>query len=240
MSKEREKKILEKLLRQKKVTVSELAAELFVSQPSVRRDLVSLERQNLIKRIHGGAVIEETALSKNKIPFMVRELEENTEKLIIAQRAAELISDNDVIFLDASTSAYHIIPLLAEKSNITVVTNGVKALGRLAEYEIRTISTGGDLIASTLALVGEEAYKTIGAINADIAFFSCRGLSDDGCLTDIAPEENYIRIRMIRQAKRAFMLCTSDKKGKKHYHNLCHVEDIDGVISVAAHESDAT
>ena len=64
MNKEREKLILEKLVRQKKVTVKEIAKELYVSEPSVRRDFISLEKQNLIKRIHGGAIIEETALSK--------------------------------------------------------------------------------------------------------------------------------------------------------------------------------
>ena len=89
MNKEREKLILEKLVRQKKVTVKEIAKELYVSEPSVRRDFISLEKQNLIKRIHGGAIIEETALSKNKIPFALREMEESTSKLVIAKKAVE-------------------------------------------------------------------------------------------------------------------------------------------------------
>ena len=193
MSKEREKIILETILKRKKVTVKELSNILYISEPSVRRDLASLEKQNLIKRIHGGAIIEETAISKNKIPFFIREYEQSNAKLIIAQKAIEYVKDNDVLFLDASTSAFRLIPFLAGKSHITVVTNGVRALATLAEYGINTISTGGRLVNSCLALVGEEAYKTIESINANIAFFSCRGLADDGFLTDIAPEENYIR-----------------------------------------------
>lgn len=231
MSKEREKVILEKLLRQKKITVKETAKELYVSEPSVRRDFASLEKQNLIKRIHGGAVIEETALSKNKIPFKIRELEQSESKLVIAGKAADLVHDNDVIFLDASTSAYCIIPFLSAKKNITVVTNGVKALLKLAEYEINTISTGGRLIPSCFALVGEEAYKTVEAINANIAFFACRGISENGMLTDISAEENYVRQKMIKNAAKAFLLCTSDKKGKKYFHNLCRETDIAGVIT---------
>ena len=179
MSKEREKIILETILKRKKVTVKELSNILYISEPSVRRDLASLEKQNLIKRIHGGAIIEETAISKNKIPFFIREYEQSNAKLIIAQKAIEYVKDNDVIFLDASTSAFRLIPFLAGKSHITVVTNGVRALATLAEYGINTISTGGRLVNSCLALVGEEAYKTIESINANIAFFSCRGLSDD-------------------------------------------------------------
>jgi len=230
MNGEREKQILEFILKQKKVTVKELAARLYVSEPSVRRDLASLEKKNLIKRIHGGAMIEETALSKNKIPFMIRELEESSSKLIIAKKASELVNDNDVIFLDASTSAYAIVPFLASKNNITVVTNGVKALLSLAEYGINTISSGGNLVSSCLALVGEEAHKTIESINADIAFFSCRGISENGELTDIFPDENYVRSRMIKNSKKAYMLCTNDKVGKKFFHNLCKENEIDGII----------
>lgn len=231
MSKEREKFILEKLLKQKRITVKEASQELFVSESSLRRDLASLERQNLIKRVHGGAVIEETAMSRHKIPFLVREMEQSASKITIAGKAAKLVKDNDVVFLDASTTAYCIIPFLAEKINITVITNGVKALSKLAEYEINTISTGGRLIPSCFALVGEEAYKTIESVNADITFFSCRGISDNGTLTDISAEENYIRQRMIKNSEKSFLVCTSDKIGKMYYHNLCDESDIDGVIT---------
>lgn len=231
MNKEREKIILETILKRKKVTVKELSTILFISEPSVRRDLASLEKQNLIKRIHGGAIIEETAVSKNKIPFLIREYEQSSAKLIIAQKAVEYIKDNDVVFLDASTSAFRLIPFLASKTNLTVVTNGVRALTSLAEYGINTISTGGRLVNSCLALVGEEAYRTIESINANVVFFSCRGLSSDGFLTDIAPEENFIRQKMIKNSAKAYLLCAQEKIGKKYYHNLCHKDDIDGIVS---------
>lgn len=231
MSAEREKKILELLLKEKRCTVKDLAKALFISQPSVRRDLQSLEKQNLIKRIHGGAVLEESAVSKNKIPFLIREYEQSGAKARIARKAAELISDGDVIFLDASTSCYYMIPYLASKKGITVVTGGVKALSKLAEYGIRTVSTGGDLINSCLALVGEEAYRTVESYNADLAFFSCRGVSEDGYLTDISPEENNVRKKMIRRAKRSFLLCATEKFGKRYFHNLCHRDEIDGIIT---------
>lgn len=231
MNKEREKSILEILLKKKKVTVKELSSVLYISEPSVRRDLADLEKQNLIKRIHGGAVLEETAISKNKIPFIIREYEQSSAKNIIAQKAAEYVKDNDIVFLDASTSAFRLVPFLISKTNITVVTNGVRALTSLADFNINTISTGGRLVNSCLALVGDEAYRTIDSINANIAFFSCRGLSDDGYLTDISPEEDYVRQRMIKNAEHAYLLCAADKFGKKYYHNLCHKDEIDGIIS---------
>ena len=231
MNNERDKIILELLLKNKKVTVKELAAALYISEPSVRRDLARLEGQNLIKRVHGGAMIDDSALSKNKIPFKVRELEESSAKVIMAKAAAELIEDGNIVFLDASTSAYNVIPFLEGKKNITIVTNGVRALERLAEYGINTISTGGQLDAGCMSLVGEEAYKTIESINADICFFSCRGVDEEGNLTDIFPAENYIRARMIKHSKKAYLLCSHDKFGKRYFHNLCHRNSVDGVIS---------
>lgn len=231
MSNERDKAILELLLNEKEVTVKQLASHLFISEPSVRRDLARLEKQRLIKRTHGGAMIEKNALSKSKIAFAIRELEQSNAKVVIAQKAIEFVNDNDVIFMDASTSAYNVIPFLSTKKNITVVTNGVRALEKLAEYDINTISTGGTLIGSRKVLVGDEAYRTIESINADIAFFSCRGLSDDGYLTDIAPDENHVRLKMIKNSKHAYLLCTSDKFGKQYFHNLCHLDMIDGVLS---------
>ena len=230
MSIEREKQILEILLKEKKADVKTLARALFISEPSVRRDLQSLEKQNLIKRIHGGAILEETALSKNKIPFLLREYEQISAKAIIAEKAIDLICDNDVIFLDASTSCYYLIPFLASKRNLTVITNGVKALTKLAEYGINTVSTGGALLNSCLALVGDEAYKTIEKYNADIAFFSCRGVADNGFLTDISQEENNVRMKMIRHSKKSYLLSATEKFGKSYFHNLCHKDDIDGII----------
>ena len=233
MSNERDRAILELLLQESQVTVKQLASHLFISEPSVRRDLARLEKQHLIKRIHGGAMIEKDALSKNKIPFTLRELEQSDAKIVIAKKAIELVHDNDVIFLDASTSAYNLIQLFPLRKNITVITNGIKALEKLAEYNINTISTGGSLIASRKVLVGDDAYRTVESINANICFFSCRGLSANGYLTDIAPDENHVRKRMIQNSKHSYLLCTSDKFGKQYFHNLCHLDEIDGIITDA-------
>ena len=230
MNAEREKRILEILLQKKSVTVKELAQELFISEPSVRRDLTSLEQQNLIKRNHGGAILDESSTSKNKIPFLLREYEHSTAKALIASKAINLVNDNDVIFMDASTSCYYLIPYLVTKKGITVITNGVKGLLKLAEYRINTISTGGVLSSSRLVLTGEEAYKTIETFNANIAFFSCRGISPDGFLTDIAPDENNVRKHMMKYSQKIYLLCATEKFNKCYFHNLCHKNDVTAII----------
>ncbi len=233
MSKEREKEILKLLLANKKVTVSELSEKLYTSASSVRRDLARLEKQGLLKRMHGGAEILEDSLSSLKIPFAMRELEQSDAKILIAKKAIGLVSDYDVIFMDSSSSAYTLIPYLASKNHLTVITNGVKTLSKLGEYGIRAISTGGELLPSCSALVGEEAYKAIADFNANIAFFSCRGLSPKGMLTDFSESENFVRSRMIAHSQKAYLLCAGEKFNKAYFHNLCSYKDISGIISDA-------
>ena len=128
-------------------------------------------------------------------------------------------------------AAYNIIPFLGDKKNLTVITNGVRALERLAEYGINTVSTGGTLDPSCMSLVGDEAHKTVETFNADICFFSCRGLDEEGNMTDIFSAENYVRRRMIKHSKRAYLLCAGDKFGKKYFHNLMNLKAVDGLIS---------
>lgn len=230
MSKEREKEILKLLLAKKKITVNELSNLLFTSESSIRRDLARLENQQLVKRIHGGAIIEENSISTLKIPFVMRELEQSDAKIKIAKQAVEYINDYDVIFLDASSSAYSLVPFLAVKNHLTVITSGTKTLVKLGEYGIKAISTGGELLPSCQSLVGEEAYRTIESFNANSVFFSCRGLSDDGFLTDISDSENNVRRKMIAHSKNAYLMCASNKLGQKYFHNLCTVKDITKVI----------
>lgn len=230
MSKEREKEILKLLLSKKKVMVNELAKLLFTSESSIRRDLANLENQHLIKRIHGGAMIEEKSVSTLKIPFVIRELEQSDAKIEIAKQAINYVNDYDVIFLDASSSAYSLVPFLAMKNHLTVITSGIKTLLKLGDYGIKAISTGGELLPACQSLVGEETYKTIESFNANAVFFSCRGLSDDGYLTDISDQENNVRRKMIAHSQNSYLLCASNKLNQKYFHNLCTVKDISKVI----------
>ena len=231
MSKEREKEILKQLLSKKQLSVNELSEILYTSKSSIRRDLASLENQQLIKRVHGGAKIEESSASALKIPFVIRELEQSDAKIDMAKQAINYVSDFDVIFLDASSSAYSLIPFLAVKNHLTVITSGIKALLKLGEYGIKAISTGGVLLPSCQSLVGEDAYRTIECYNANVFFFSCRGLSNEGFLTDISDQENNVRKRMIAHSEKSYLLCAGNKIGKKYFHNLCTVNDISRVIS---------
>lgn len=226
---ERQEMILNALLESDHITTQELSAKLFVSVPTLRRDLMKLEQMGKIIRTHGGArLIKKSA--DEKIPIFLREKEQNDAKEIMAQKAVEFVRDGDIIMLDGSTSAYTIIPYLADFKNLIVITSSAKSSFLLGRMGINTICTGGKMITRSLSYIGEDAENTVKRYNADIVFFSCRGLSMDGKLTDNSIEENSLRRIMLRHAKKSVFLCDSTKVGHTYLNNLCHLSEVDEII----------
>ena len=211
------------------VSVNELLKSQYVSKSTLRRDLIKLEEKGLIIRTHGG-IIPKRASADDKIPFFLRENEQNSAKKIIAEKAVKYINDGDIIMLDGTTSAYYIVPLLTRFKDIIVITSGAKASFLLGELGIKNISTGGEMITKSFSYVGTAAQSAISSYNANIAFFSCRGLSEDGLLSDNSAEENAVRKLMIKHAKKKIFLCNSDKIGNKYLNNLCRISEIDKII----------
>ena len=230
MISERHRHILEILEERPDISVKDLAKILFVSEPTVRRDFTELHKRGLITKKYGGAILN-TGSADKEIPFLIRENEKSKVKSIMGARASELIKDGMVIMLDGSTSAYHLVPYLVKFKDILVITSGAKTAVALAEANIRTFCTGGQMLIHSYSYVGEQAESFIRNINADILFFSCHGLTEDGRMTDIAIEEANLRKIMFDSCNKKYLLCDSSKFGKTCFYNMGTVHDIDGIIT---------
>ena len=225
---EREKEYI-RLLSEHPYKIAELAKVLYISEPTVRRDIICMKNNDLIE-CKKGYVTLKTNSPDRRIPTFLREPKNVEEKKAIARHAASHVSDGMVIMLDASTTAYCLVPYLAEFQNILVITSGAKTALALASYGINTICTGGRLISESYSYVGGDAMRTLSSYNADIAFFSCHALTDDGMATDTSIEENEIRRIMIQRANRSYLLCDKSKIGKKELNVLCDTKSLSGVI----------
>ncbi len=202
---------------------------LYVSEPTVRRDLTELDSKGLIKKVYGGAVLPEGA--ETLIPFVFRENEKSAAKTAMGKKASELVEDGMVVLLDGSTSAFHLIPFLTQKKDLTVVTSGAKTALALAEAGLCNYCTGGKMLNNSYSYVGAQAERFVTGINADICFFSCRGVSEDGLVSDPSVEEVNLRRVMIERSRKKYLLCDKSKMGKVYFYNLCTVSDLDGVIT---------
>ena len=227
---ERHHRILEELKKNPKITVRELSHILCVSEPTVRRDFTELHRKGIITKIYGGAILNMGAADR-EIPFFLRENEKSSVKAEIGKRAAALVQDGMVIMTDASTSAYHLVPYLARHKDLIVITSGAKTAVALAEANIRTFCTGGQMLIHSFSYVGEQAEQFVRQINADLLFFSVAGVDYDGQMSDGAVEEANLRKVMFSSCKKKILLCDSSKFGKKCFYNMGNIRDIDGIVS---------
>lgn len=226
---EREEKYIN-ILSEGKQSVSELSRKLFISEPTVRRDILILEKKEIVTRKRGIVNLKANSPDK-RIPLFIRDTENSQEKEIIAQKAIKYIKDGDIIMLDASTTAYFIVPHLVNFKNIFVITNGAKTAMELASLGIKTICTGGELTTESFSYVGPDAEDILKRYNADVSFFSCRGISKEKIATDNSILENSMRKIMIKNSKKSFLLCDSSKFDKVYLNFLCDEKDIDGIIS---------
>ncbi len=229
LKEERYDKILSILDKEKYISAHKLSEMLFVSLPTIRRDLTELDRRNQIIRSHGGA----KAIEPEHIvtPLNFRKTVNSLQKRTLCQAAANLVSDNEIIFIDSSTTTLQMADFLGEKKNITVITNGISLATLLVQKDIKTYCTGGEIFQNSLAHFGSFAEDFIRRFNIDTMFFSCHGVNNSGMLTDPSLPETQVRKAAINQSKKTVFLCDESKFSLSTPYNLISIKEVDYVIT---------
>ena len=227
---ERQREIINLLkLRDGFATVGELCASLYASESSIRRDLSALEGRGVVRRTHGGAELVTNV--SNAIAFDQRAYHNMAAKKAIAKKAASLVADGDVIFLDQSSTSYYLASEILDKSSVTVVTNNVAIISLLSNTDIKTVCSGGSLAADNRScLIGRDAQATFESIHADLVFFSTKSLSENGVIFDCDREEVHVRESMLKNAAKRIFLCDSEKLGTHSAYRQCSLLDVDYLV----------
>ena len=136
-------KMLEK---EHSLSINHLCEVFQVSKNTIRRDIAELDKRGLINKVYGGITLKETDSIE---PFTQRQSKNSLKKQRVAQLAASLVEDNDVIFIDSGTTTLHMIPYLLEKKNLTIITASVNvinaAISCATSKTFNLIATGGTL-----------------------------------------------------------------------------------------------
>ena len=229
LKEERYDRILSILEKEQYISASKLSEMLYVSLPTIRRDLAELGRRNQIIRSHGGAkVIQQEHVVA---PLDFRKTVNAAEKRALCRRAASMVQDYDIIFIDASTTTLQMADFLSEKKGIIVITNGIPLATQLVQKGIKTYCTGGEIFENSLAHFGSFAEEFIQRFNIDILFFSCHGVNEKGMLTDPSLPETQIRKVAIHQSKTTVFLCDETKFSRSTPYNLVPVQTVDYIIT---------
>ena len=225
---ERRNQILRLLNSNGNMTVAELSGVFGVTTETIRRDLDVMDKENLLKRIHGGAV---ALHHRQEVPFDVRRETNTKEKRNIALKAAQLVESGDTLFLDISSTAVYFAKEISNIKDITVITNSVViALEFINKKDVTLISTGGILRPNSYSLVGPLANNAIRNYRADKFFCSCRGFSLQYGVSDSNELENEVKKTMMNQSSKLFLLMDHTKIGETGLAQFASPEDIDILI----------
>ena len=219
--------IMEMLRDGQAVSIHTLSKTLYISESTLRRDLAALQKEGLIRRVRGGAIL---APNNRDVPRLIRENEAPDIKNIIGARAAKLVKPGDVILLDPSTTASYVVPYLPQRSDLLVITSGLKTAVALSERHIRTMVTGGAVMDNGFSMIGPYTEPLLRNVMADTLFFSCRGVDANGRICGSCIEEIDVRRMMAQHARRIVFLIPSHKVGREYFYTYGTLADVDEVI----------
>lgn len=223
---------IEQIINEKgSVLVMDLARQFDVTAETIRNDLLKLEKQGILIRTYGGATLVEN--NSTDMTITERDTVNYEEKQRIGKRAAQMIRNGETVFLDASTSAWHLARNIKDKSGITVITNASKIVSELAECDgIRVICTGGELTPRNMSYIGRIAENTIKEnYFANKCFFSCKGVSLLHGLADSSEGEAEVKKAMINNSESVIFLCDHNKLGRLGVPTIAGLDSVDCFIT---------
>jgi DeoR/GlpR family transcriptional regulator of sugar metabolism len=206
------------------IRVEEICRRLGISPATARRDLDELEAAGAIRRVHGGAVSVESRLEEpmfdDKASIAAR------EKHRIAEAALQFVENGDTIYLDGGSTVLEFARLLRERTNITVVTNSLRAAHELAGRGPRLILIGGELRRLSQTMVGPLTRFALQELHVDKAFMGTIGLTMKEGLTTTDPSEAFTKEFVMSRARQVILLADSGKAGKVSFARAGRLENV--------------
>lgn len=228
---ERQLRIRELIKVQQTVKVDELSEQLDVSPNTIRRDLTNLERQGVLKRTQGGAMLPEIQAPARQ-SFDLRSRTDLPEKKRIGQHAATLVKPGSTIILDAGTSTQQLAESLANIQNVTVATNSLEVGYTLMNFpNITVILSGGIILGNSRALTGLPAEKFFAQISADQLFLGTCGISLENGLSNRNMHEISVKQKMIKVAREVILLADHTKFGKSALSSFAQLTQVHKIVT---------
>jgi len=211
------------------IRIEEICRQLRVSPATVRRDLDQLEKAGAIRRVHGGAVSVESRLEEPL--FDDKASMAAQEKLRIAEAALQFVAPGDTIYLDGGSTVLEFARRLHDRTNLTVVTNSLRAAQELAGRGPRLIVIGGELRRLSQTMVGPLTRCILQELHVDKAFMGTIGLALQEGLTTTDPGEAYTKELVLSRARQVILLADSGKAGKVAFARAGRLENIHVLIT---------
>ncbi|MGH3645998.1 MAG: DeoR/GlpR family DNA-binding transcription regulator [Micromonosporaceae bacterium] len=236
---ERHQEILRLARANGRVDVTALADGFDVAAETIRRDLTTLERAGVLRRVHGGAIpVERLGFEP---ALATRDAVLTTEKERIAKAALAEVPEEGAIILDAGTTTARLAHALPVDRELTVVVNSPVLAATLGtRTNLNVLLIGGRIRGKTLATVDDWALRPLADLYVDVAFMGTNGVSVQRGLTTPDPAEAAVKRAMIAAARRAVLLADHTKIGNDYLSRFGALTDLDLIISDTGLDPDLT
>lgn len=210
-------------------TMEELRDRFDISMNTVRRDVAQLLKRGMVEKVYGGVCARKN--EQVLTPYEVRSSGCEDAKAAIGQCAAALVHDGDIIYIDSGTTTLHVIDHLADKRDLTIITNNLEAINRaLPHANINIIALPGQLRRKTHSFTGDDAVSYLRRFNVRIAFMASTGLSPHG-VTNSSPLEYEIKKCAVANSEKTVLLIAHAKFGVTGLMTFAQLEDFDVLIT---------
>jgi DeoR/GlpR family transcriptional regulator of sugar metabolism len=225
----RKEQILQQLNEEGQLQVVELSKHLGVSQVTIRQDLISLEEQGLLQRVHGGAIPHSADDIANRLAI------NHSLKNRIATMAASLVKDGETVFIESGSTCALLAFLLGKyKKDVTVISNSVFIAHYVRQFpSLHVILLGGEYQGDSEACVGSVTKEAVGRYFTDKCFFGIDGFDKTIGFTGSNQARSEIVSAMKKQCNRMIALSTSDKFFQRGVVQLVLPREVDTVITDA-------
>lgn len=209
LKEERQQAIIEFMRRNGKVLVADLIVQLNVSEDTIRRDLNELAEEGILQRVHGGALPRASSL-----PYEQRVQETNAARRAVAEAAARLIHDGQVVLMDSGSTILEVVAHLPTSLRATIVTNSLPVAAALTHHtEVDVHVLGGRLKKDAQAMVGVPVVEALRQFRADLCLLGVCSLHPDIGISMLDMEEAYVKRTMIEQAAEVAAVADATKLG---------------------------
>jgi DeoR/GlpR family transcriptional regulator of sugar metabolism len=222
--------ILDRLRSAGQVMAKDLAAELGVTEDSVRRDLRELAADGLCQRVYGGALPVSPAI----VDYAARRSVAVENKARVARRAVALIQPGSTVILDGGTTTLAIAHALPADLRATVVTHSPTVAAALVEHPtVAVFVLGGVLFKHSAVTCGAAAVEAAQAVNADLFFLGVTGVHAEAGLTTGDADEAAMKRALSRRAADTYVLGSAEKIGAASPFTVVGLADVAGIITDA-------
>jgi DeoR family glycerol-3-phosphate regulon repressor len=225
----RHKTILELARRNGRVSVEELSGSLAVTPQTIRKDLNDLCAQNLLSRVHGGAI---AASGVENLSYESRRRIAEEEKQAIGKAAAALIPDQASIFINIGTTTEEVARALADRSGLLVITNNLNVVDILCRNRnIEVIVAGGRVRHADRAAVGASAVEFISHFKVDFAIIGASAIDEDGSLLDFDLSEVQVSQAIVQNSRSVILVADREKLNRPAPVRIGHISEIDVFVT---------